>query len=124
MKSKLRKARRVMNPQAGAGKLAGQASSAWKWIVLGVAAAVVFASSFAVFEFVLPGRIPQELVGEWRVVGGDLSGMTLEFKRSGAMKGRAVVNGIEREMEGTAELTGKSLSTTTTNPFTNRRETG
>jgi uncharacterized protein (TIGR03066 family) len=113
-----------MNAQSGVGKPAGQASAAWKWVVLLVAVAVVFAVSFAVFEFILPGRIPQELVGEWRVVGGDLSGMTMEFKRNGSMRGRAVINGKENEMEGTAEVSGKTLRTTTTNPFTNRRETG
>jgi uncharacterized protein (TIGR03066 family) len=89
-----------------------------------VAVAVVFAASFAVFEFVLPGRIPPELVGEWRVVDGAQSGMTLEFKRNGTMTGKALVNGKEHAIEGEAEVSGNTLRTTTTNPFTKKSETG
>jgi uncharacterized protein (TIGR03066 family) len=125
MKSKTRKAKQAPNPQAKAPKPAGgNAASGRKWILMVAAAAVVCAASFAVFEFILPGKIPPELVGEWRVVGGDLSGMTLEFKRNGSMTGKALVNGQENVIEGEAEVTGNTLRTTTTNPFTGKSETG
>jgi len=97
-----------------------------KWLAMLAVAAVVAAASFAVFEFVLPGRIPSELVGEWRVVGGGgkLDGMTLEFRRNGTMIGKAVVDGKDNEMEGEVTVRGRILRTTTTNPYTGKSETG
>ncbi len=76
------------------------------------------------FAWVLPGPIPQELVGEWRVAGGPLNGMTLEFKRNGTMTGRTTVDGQERVLEGSAAVEGNVLRTTTVNPGTGRAETG
>src|SRR5262245_39224123 len=89
-----------------------------------IAIAVVAGGSFALFNYLLPSRIPEEMVGEWRVVGGDLSGMTLEFERNGRMTGRSVLKGIEREMEGEAHVTGTTLRTTTKNPLTGKSATG
>jgi uncharacterized protein (TIGR03066 family) len=125
MKSRTRQAKQAPNPQPKAPKSAGaRATTQRKVILLIVAVALVCAASFAVFEFILPGKIPPELVGEWRVVDGGPTGMTLEFKRNGTMTGRAVIDGKENVMEGEAEVTGNTLRTTTTNPFTGRSETG
>jgi uncharacterized protein (TIGR03066 family) len=95
-----------------------------RWTIILLTVALVAGASFAAFELLLPGRIPPELVGQWRVVGGELSGMTLEFKRNGSMTGKALVNGQENVIEGEAEVTGNTLRTTTTNPFTAKSETG
>ena len=95
-----------------------------KWLLVLALTAVAGGISFVVFQAVLPGAVPDELVGEWRVAGGPLHGMTMEFKRNGTMTGRATVNGVERELEGRAEVTGNTIKTTTTNPTTGRSETG
>jgi uncharacterized protein (TIGR03066 family) len=95
-----------------------------KAAVILLAIAVTAAAAFAVFEFVLPGRIPPELVGQWRVVGGDMDGTTFEFQRNGTMIARGTVSGKEGRLEGKAEVTGKLLRTTTVNPLTGREETG
>jgi uncharacterized protein (TIGR03066 family) len=97
-----------------------------RWIAIVLVVAVVAGASFAAFEFLLPDRIPPELVGKWRVVDGppNLNGMTMEFKRNGDMIGRATVNGKDFAMEGTAVLDDKTLHTTTTNLYTGRSETG
>jgi uncharacterized protein (TIGR03066 family) len=124
MKSKTHKAKQASIPQAKAPKPAGGNAASRKRLLLVVAVAVVFAASFAVFEFVLPGKIPPEIVGEWRVVGGDWSGMTLEFKRNGSMTGKVFANGKDNVIEGEAEVDGKTLRTTTTNPYTGKSETG
>jgi uncharacterized protein (TIGR03066 family) len=125
MKSRARNLKRSPNPLAKAPNLAGgNATGRRKWLVIVAAAVVVAAASFAIFEFVLPGRIPPELVGEWRVIGGELDGMTLEFNRNGTMRGTAVVNGKRNEIEGEAQVTRTTLRTRTTNPLTGRSETG
>jgi uncharacterized protein (TIGR03066 family) len=130
MKAKARASRdnqqgRVSSPKQAAGQQAPRGGPRLsRWLLIGLCVALVAGVSFAVFEFVLPGKIPPELVGEWRVVGGPLDGMTLEFKRNGTMTGRAVVNGKHNEMEGEAEVSGTTLRTTTTNPMTGRSETG
>ena len=41
-----------------------------KWLVVDIAIALVAGASYAACVFLLPGRIPPELVGQWRVVGG------------------------------------------------------
>jgi uncharacterized protein (TIGR03066 family) len=124
MKSKTRKAKQTPSPQAKPPKPSdGNAGTRRKWIIMVAAAVVVAAALFAVFEFLLPDRIPPELVGRWQVVEGDWAGMTLEFKRNGAMTGRPL-GAQDRLVEGHASVEGKLLWTTTTNPFTGREETG
>src|SRR5262249_3830769 len=59
-----------------------------KWAAVLVVVALVAGGAFAVFEFVLPGRIPAELVGRWRVVGGQMDGTVFDFQRNGTMIGR------------------------------------
>src|SRR5262249_19002732 len=86
--------------------------------------ALTAGAAFVVFELVLPGPIPRELVGRWRVVGGQMNGATFEFQRDGTMLGRLTINGKEGLIEGKAAVNGKTLRTTTTNPFTGGAETG
>jgi uncharacterized protein (TIGR03066 family) len=95
-----------------------------RWALVVLIVALVAGVSFATFEFLLPGRIPRELVGRWRVAEGPMEGMALEFRRDGTMIGRAIINGNEGLIEGTAEVTGKTLRTTTTNHLTRKAETG
>jgi uncharacterized protein (TIGR03066 family) len=77
-----------------------------------------------VFAYLLPGRIPPQLVGQWRVVGGPMDGTIFEFQGNGTMIGRKSLGDKEGLIEGTAEATGQTLRTTTTNPFTRKAETG
>ena len=95
-----------------------------KWLVVVIAIALVAGASYAACVFLLPGRIPPELVGQWRVVGGKLDGPTFEFSRDGTMISAFRTDGKELAMEGTAEVTDKTLRTTTTSPFTGKAETG
>src|SRR5262245_22149569 len=81
----------------------------WLWtaglVLLTIAAAAGF--SAVLFEFILPGRLPPEVVGRWRVVGGEMDGTVMEFQRNGAMVGKRVVEGKEGRIEGTADVDGK-----------------
>jgi uncharacterized protein (TIGR03066 family) len=95
-----------------------------RWAIGLIIIAVVAGAAFVAFDLLLPGRIPPQLVGEWRVLGGPMSGMTMEFRRDGTMIGRATVDGKDGLIEGTADVTDKTLRTTTTNPYTRRAETG
>jgi uncharacterized protein (TIGR03066 family) len=122
MKAKTRKTNNQPQPQASNANPTRFSPS--KWFVALIVIALVAGSAFAIFTLVLPDKVPPELIGAWRVVDGPLGGMTLEFRRDGAMTGKAMVAGEERELEGTAEVVGTTLRTTTKNPFTNRAETG
>jgi uncharacterized protein (TIGR03066 family) len=53
-----------------------------------------------------------------------MDGTVFEFQRNGAMIGRKTMGDKEGRIKGTAEVTDKTLLTTTTNPFTGRAETG
>src|SRR5262245_960459 len=57
--------------------------------------ALAAGGSFAVFEFVLPSRLPPELVGRWRVDGGPMDGTIFEFQRNGTMIGRRTLGDKE-----------------------------
>ena len=94
----------------------------WRWLIVLLVLVVVAGSTFALFEFVLIARVPSELVGRWQVIDGPFRSMTMEFQRDGTMTGRAAINGEERELEGSASLRGNKLTTTTTNPFTGKRD--
>jgi uncharacterized protein (TIGR03066 family) len=95
-----------------------------RWAVILLLVAIVAGTSFAVFQFLLPGRIPPQLVGQWRVVGGPMDGTFFEFQSNGTMIGRRTLGDKEGLIEGTAKAAGKTLRTTTTNPFTRKAETG
>jgi uncharacterized protein (TIGR03066 family) len=95
-----------------------------KWAAILLVIALAAGGSFAVFEFLLPSRIPRELVGRWRVDGGQMNGTIFEFQRNGTMIGRKTQGDKEGRIEGTAIVTDKTLRTTTTNPFTGKAETG
>jgi uncharacterized protein (TIGR03066 family) len=95
-----------------------------RWVVILLFVSVVAGVSFAAFDRFIPARIPPKLVGEWRVTEGPVLGMTLEFRRDGAMLGKAMIAGKEAEIEGTAEVTGDTLRTTTKNPYTGAQDTG
>jgi uncharacterized protein (TIGR03066 family) len=95
-----------------------------QWAATLLAVALAAGATFALFEFVLLARLPAAVVGQWRVVGGEMDGATFEFRRDGTMVGKLTVQGKEGLIEGKAEVSGKTLRTTTTNPFTGRAETG
>jgi uncharacterized protein (TIGR03066 family) len=86
--------------------------------------ALASGASFALFDLVLPARLPQALLGSWRVVEGEMRGATLEFRRDGTMRGTFVQGDKEGTIDATVEVEGKTLRTTTINPFTKRPETG
>src|SRR5262245_4687240 len=112
--------------QATADKKAAPQPGRWlpRWavvlLVIALAAGATFALFefvlFALFEFALLSKVPPELVGKWRVVGGQMDGVTFEFQRNGTMTGKHTVDGKEGLIEGKAEVTGTTLRTTTVNP--------
>jgi uncharacterized protein (TIGR03066 family) len=109
----------------GANSPSGKRRFGWpKWLAILAVIGVIAGVSFAAFDFIIPGRLPPELVGKWRVEGGPLQGMTIEFKRDGSMNSRAFVDGKQWQMSGTAEVDGKTLRTTAENPFTHKMDTG
>src|SRR2546430_87751 len=93
-----------------------------RWAVILLIVGLVAGTSFAAFELLLPGRIPAQLVGQWRVVGGQMDGTIFEFQKNGTMIGRKTLGDKEGFIEGTAEAAGQALHTTTTNPFTRKAE--
>ena len=96
----------------------------FRWAVVLMAIALAAGTSYALFDYVLPSRLPAELLGTWRVVEGDMRGATLEFRRDGTMLGTFIQGDKEGTIEATVEVEGKTLRTTTVNPFTKRPETG
>jgi uncharacterized protein (TIGR03066 family) len=95
-----------------------------RWGIALLVVVLTAAGTFALFEYVLVSKVPPELVGRWRVVGGQMDGFVMEFTRQGAMTGRKTATDEEPIIEGRARVSGKTLSTTTLNPYTGKEDTG
>jgi uncharacterized protein (TIGR03066 family) len=94
------------------------------WAIVLLLVALSGAAAYALLDYVILAKVPTELVGRWRVVSGQMTGATFEFRRDGTMIGRMFVDGKENVLEGKAKSDGKTLRTTSTNPFTGKSETG
>jgi uncharacterized protein (TIGR03066 family) len=90
-------------------------------VVVLLVVGVIAGASYALFDHVLPSRLPREMLGTWRVVDGKMRGATLEFRRDGTMFGKFEQD--DNTIEATVEVDGKTLRTTTTNPYTKRSDT-
>src|SRR5262249_29380298 len=92
MKSKTRKdkerTRQVQAPNTSTMPARRRLLGLPKLMVITLITVFVAGASFAVFSVLLPGKIPFELVGQWRVMGGQMDGTIFEFQRNGAMIGR------------------------------------
>src|SRR5262249_21056872 len=98
------------------GKASPSGSGRGNWGIALVVVLLVAAGTFALFEFVILSKLPRELVGRWRVVGGQMDGFVMEFSRNGTMTGRKNASDVEPILEGRAEVNGTKLRTTTVNP--------
>jgi hypothetical protein len=77
-----------------------------------------------VTEFVLPSRLPPELLGKWEVRGGPLSGGTFDFYRNGSMIAHLNdKNGNLAIIKAQAVVEDKRLLTTTRQPSTGQVKT-
>jgi uncharacterized protein (TIGR03066 family) len=95
-----------------------------KWAIALLVVLLAAGGTFVLFEYVIVSKVPRELVGRWRVVGGQMDGFVMEFSRRGAMTGRKSAAEGEVVIEGRARVDGATLRTTTVNPFTGREDTG
>jgi hypothetical protein len=87
-------------PSAGEPPAPGRGRWWWPWAVALLAIALTAGVTGALFEFILSGQVPPELVGRWRVVGGEMTGATMEFRRDGTMVGKFTAAGKEGLIEG------------------------
>jgi hypothetical protein len=99
-----------------------KATSPWRWVWLGLcflaAATATWALATWGLEYVLPSKLPTELLGKWVVVGGPQDGATFDFSRSGAMVGRVNIDGREGIINARCRVEANTLFSTTTNPRT------
>ena len=93
----------------------------WTFALLLVAAAA--AGTFAVLHFAVLSRVPHAMLGKWHVVGGEMDGAILEFRRDGTLIGTVNMKGKEGKIKGTVELDGQALRITSVNPHTKQPET-
>jgi hypothetical protein len=78
--------------------------------------------SFVLFEYGLPGKVPDALVGKWLVRGGAQDGVTLEFRHNGAFRALVSRNGQMGVVEGRVEADENALHIFSVNPHTRREE--
>jgi hypothetical protein len=91
--------------------------------VTSAAAVSAVVGAWGLTEFVLPSKLPPELVGKWVVNGGPQDGATFDFHRRGTMTAHLNDNGTEVVVEARASVVDRKLFTTTRNPHTRKDET-
>jgi uncharacterized protein (TIGR03066 family) len=74
--------------------------------------------SWALFERLMPNKLPAELLGKWVVQGGEQDGATFDFYRNGTMVGRVNVQGREGIINASVRVEDNVLFATTVNPHT------
>ena len=96
-----------------------------RWIVLALGLILAAVGSWALMEFVvwnkvLWGEMPAELVGQWEVVQGppEFKDAVFEFNRSGKMVGHLNDNGNLRVMNAEVRVEEMKLYITTRHPKT------
>ena len=105
---------------------AGPTASAGRRRVLLLA--VLFAAAvlvaFLAYRAFLPG-LPDEIVGRWRVQGGEPAGAVLAFRRDGSFQ--ALMdwpgNGEKGVVEARVEVDGETIRFISMNPITKKEET-
>jgi uncharacterized protein (TIGR03066 family) len=95
----------------------------WRWWLL-VAGCFILAgvATYVIAENYLVTRIPEALVGKWRVVGGEQDGVTLEFHRNGSFQARVSRGGKEGAVYARVEVDDKQLHIISADPQTGREE--
>jgi uncharacterized protein (TIGR03066 family) len=77
---------------------------------------------WAVLEFVVWTRLPQEFVGKWVVIEGQMKGTTMEFHRDGSLVGRSRQGDLEIVLEAQATVEGRMMFITSKNRATGQDE--
>lgn len=80
-----------------------------RWLLIVGCFALGGIGMYAVAENYLVTRIPEELVGRWRVSGGDQDGVTLEFHKTGAFEARKKRGMEEGSVHARVEVGDKKL---------------
>ncbi len=83
-------------------------------------AAVVL--GYFVVTWLLRPTLPDSIVGEWRMAGGDIDGTRFSFARDGTFKAKLTVNGKEVEVQAHVEMHDDTLRYTILNPATGKNE--
>src|SRR5262245_60770958 len=86
------------------------------WLFAGALVLVAAALSYFVLGWLLGPTLPAELVGEWRIVGGEMDGARLTFARDGSFTATLMVDGKPSQMEATVEKQGGKLRYTMVTP--------
>jgi hypothetical protein len=102
--------------------------SPWRWVLLILLVVAAFGGTWAAVEWVaieylIPSKIPQELVGKWVVQGGSQDGATFDFSRRGTLEAMLNNQGAGYVLKAGVAVEGKSLLITTQNPHTKQGET-
>jgi uncharacterized protein (TIGR03066 family) len=82
-------------------------------------------ATWALFEFVVWNKVPQELVGKWEVAEGpkEYRGAVFQFFRNGDMEGMVDVGDYLNIIKSTIRVEGKKIFVTSKHPRTGQEAT-
>jgi uncharacterized protein (TIGR03066 family) len=96
----------------------------WRWwLGIAVCFALAGVATYVVAENYLVTRIPEALVGKWRVVGGEQDGVTLEFHRNGAFQATLHRDGQAGVVHARVEVDDKKLHIISEDPKSGKTDT-
>lgn len=124
---KAKQAAHTRSPEAGQAQHAvpGRGwARVWKWALALLFISLTAGVTYAVFHFIILSKIPPEVVGTWRVEGGEMHGTRMTFHRNGTFKSLVRLDdGRDVLVEARVELRDKTLRFVYANPATGRNDT-
>jgi uncharacterized protein (TIGR03066 family) len=93
------------------------------WLVTGALFLVAGAVAYFALGWFLRSTLPDEIVGDWRIEGGEMNGTRVSFASDGTFKTLVTVDGKDVEVRATVQKHGNTLHYTMTLPDTRQRMT-
>jgi hypothetical protein len=101
---------------------AGKRGTFRGWLLGGPLFLVSAVVAYFLVTALLRPTLPDSIVGDWRIEGGDLKGARFSFTRDGKFKAVLTVNGRPVEVDALVEKRDDTLRYTIVNPATGKKE--
>jgi hypothetical protein len=93
------------------------------WLVSGALFLVAGAGVYFALAWYLRPTLPDEIVGDWRIEGGEMNGTRVSFARDGTFKTFVIVDGKEVEVKAAVQKHNDTLHYTMVLPDTGQQVT-
>jgi uncharacterized protein (TIGR03066 family) len=91
-----------------------------RWLAAGALFLIAGGAAYLATSWLLRTTLPDDIVGEWRIEGGEMNGSRVSYARDGTFKTLVTVEGKEVEVKATVQKDGDTLRYTIVFPDTGK----